>query len=91
MSCGLKSTLGVEAPCDGSACVFWRHADGESGMREGCVLNHYQLTGTIADQTTRWLYDYKLSTERSRLAAYLHSVHSPHIVTSRKSAAIGVA
>ncbi len=89
MSCGLKRALGVEAPCESGACVFWRHPDADSGMPEGCVLAHYRLTRCSSDQTTRWLYDYKLSTDRARVAAFLHQAHPVHVIGAREPATVG--
>jgi len=89
MSCGLKRALGVEAPCESGACVFWRHADAESGMPQGCVLTHYRLTGCEADQTTRWLYDYKLSADRARIAAIMHEMRPMHVINAREPVAAG--
>ncbi len=87
MSCGLKRVLGVEAQCEPGACVFWRCADAESGTPEGCVIAHYQLTGRTADRTTRWLYDYKLSADRARIAALMREIRSAEIVDAHEPTA----
>jgi|GEM_PF-3431209 len=89
MWCGLKHALGVEAPCEGCACTYWRSADTESGLPQGCALVHYALVGSTADATTRWLYDYKLSVERTQFAAYLNSRTFGHIAPRRRR--VGVA
>lgn len=93
MSCILKNAFGVEAPCEGCSCTYWRHADAKSGLPEGCALAHYALVGSYADTTTRWLYDYKIAVERTRLAAYLsgRTTHPHRPVAHRRASVAGAA
>ena len=91
MRCALKRAFDIEAPCERCTCVYWREADSECYVGEGCVLVEYNLTGSSVDRTTRWLYEYKLSTDRARIAAYLHRVQPSHVIIGERASSAGVA
>ena len=80
MHCSLKDLVGFPASCEGGRCVFWRDDVAPEGgsPAPGCVLQEFELTGTVADRLTRWLLEYKFKADRAHIAAAgeAHSMHT---------------
>jgi len=68
--CELRQTLGIQADCDGEACLYWR-AVGHLGLAEedaGCAIQSLGMLDDSGDEVAHWLHSVKERVEAREAA-----------------------
>lgn len=70
--CDLRSAIGMQAECDGEACVYWRAVGhlGISAHEAGCAVQRLGLLEGAGDDVARWLHSVKERVEALESAAH---------------------
>lgn len=69
--CDLRQAVGIQAECDGDACVYWRAVGhlGISAEEAGCAIKNLGMLEEADDDVARWLHSVKQRVEALERAA----------------------
>jgi len=68
--CELRQAIGVQADCDGEACLYWRAVGhlGLSDQEAGCAIQNLGMLEGGNDAVAAWLHSVKLRVEAQEAA-----------------------